>query len=430
MFELKPLPHREAIAYFQSKGYAPPEQSFDYRDTWRDDHARNWVVAKAVREDVSRTIREEMQRALDEGRTLAQFQADLAPRLQELGWWGRQAMQDPVTGETVDARLGSMRRLRVIFDTNMRTAHAAGHWASIERTKRAFPYLEYVQIDRPTKRQDHARFHGHIWPVDDPVWQRIYPPNGWFCGCHVIQRTEGWMVRHNRTVSQPLDLELKPWLNKRSGEIEQVPRGIAPGFDNNPGAAWLDIRAAWERVAADLPSEQRDIQKGLIEGLRQRRLNNAAESLVVTDNSSDPVTFRSAAKETPDRIPLGGIVFPPRASILHSHYSDASLSHDDVQVLFDNAGYAITAISPGGSIWRAVRGTELPRLPLLQFRAHAFSSFGQLQQMDQDEAAIVYQHAMMLWLEREGVIAYSFHVTDRIRQILAANASLLERLLP
>ncbi len=164
--DLRPLPHREAIEYFSSKGYAPFLQRFHHLDLFREEHARNWVVAKAMRDDISRAIRDEMTRALAEGRTLRQFQQTLAPRLQELGWWGRQAMQDPLTGETREVQLGSMRRLRTIFDTNMRTAHAAGHWASIQRTARAFPYLEYIQIDRPTKRHDHTRFHGKIWRVD------------------------------------------------------------------------------------------------------------------------------------------------------------------------------------------------------------------------------------------------------------------------
>jgi uncharacterized protein with gpF-like domain len=174
--DLRPLPHRDAVEYFTSKGYAPALQRFHHLDLFREEHARNWVVAKAMRDDVSRAIRDEMTRALAEGRTLAQFQETLAPRLQELGWWGREMMSDPLTGEMVEAQLGSMRRLRTIFDTNMRTAHAAGHWAAIQRTKRGFPYLQYMQVERPTKRHDHSRFHDKIWRVDDPIWLRIYPP--------------------------------------------------------------------------------------------------------------------------------------------------------------------------------------------------------------------------------------------------------------
>lgn len=431
MFELKPLPHREAIAYFRSKGYAPPEQRFDWRDVWRDEHARNWVVAKAMRDDVSQAIREEMQRALEEGRTLKQFQDELAPKLQQLGWWGRQEMTDPLTGEAVEVKLGSMRRLKVIFDTNMRTAHAAGHWASIQRTAKAFPYLEYVQIDRPTKRHEHARFHGHIWRVDDPVWLRIYPPNGWFCGCHVIQRTEGWMKRHGRQPSAPIDLEERPWLNERTGEVQRVPKGIHPGFDNNPGAAWLDTKLAWDRVAADLPEDRRGRELALIEGLRLRRLNASAEALIATDANSDPIAMRSATPERPDVVLLDGITLPAGGSLLHSHLSDAPLSVSDiVEGLFEQAAHAITAITPGGAIWRARRGAELPRLALFAFRAHAAGSFPALARLPAEEAAIVYHHALMLWLERAGVITYSFHVTDRVRQILEANVALLERLKP
>ncbi|KAA8605892.1 phage head morphogenesis protein, partial [Salipiger aestuarii] len=223
MITLEPLPPRDAIAFWRSKGLAPQLNRFDYRDHWREEHARDFVVAKAMRDDVLETIRAAFDRSLSEGRTLAQFQADLKPELVKAGWWGRAIMDDPLTGETQDVRLGSMRRLRTIFDTNMRTAYAAGHWARIERTKKAFPYLHYIQIERPSKRHDHERYNDRIWRVDDPIWRRIYPPNGYFCGCTVIQRTEGWMKRNGRSVSDPIDLEEQPWTNKRTGETQLVP---------------------------------------------------------------------------------------------------------------------------------------------------------------------------------------------------------------
>lgn len=94
--DLRPLPHRDAIEFFTSKGYVPQLQWFHHLDLFRKEHVRNWVVAKAMRDDMAQTIREEMTRALSEGRMLEQFQAALAPRLQAMGWWGRQIMTDPV----------------------------------------------------------------------------------------------------------------------------------------------------------------------------------------------------------------------------------------------------------------------------------------------------------------------------------------------
>ena len=433
-FELQPLQHREAIAYFRSKGYAPVLQRFHHLDHFREEHARNWVVAKAMREDVSQAIRDAVDRQLSEGIPIDQAIRDLAPELQRLGWWGKARMTDPLTGEEELVQLGSMRRLRTIFDTNMRTAHAAGHWASIQRTKQSFPYLEYVQIDRPTKRHEHERFHGRIWHVDDPIWLRIYPPNGWFCGCHVIQRTEGWMRRNSRTPDEQLDLEEQPWTNKRSGEIVDVPRGIHPGFDTNPGAVWLDIDQGWREAAPDLPAEQRAQERGALEAMRLLQISQGREVLTIVDRDAGPIAFRRATPEQRDFITLDGLPVTGRTSILHSHPTDTPLSFPDVDALLKSGAASITAVTPAGAIWRArPQSGATPDLRSIwwPFQQQAFLSgiYPDLKALPDDEAAIVYYHAMMLWLEKSGIVTYSLHAPGRIGQILARNAPLVERLL-
>lgn len=428
--KLEPLPHRDAIEYFQSKGYAPQVQRFHHLDVFREGHARDWVVAKAMQDDVLAAIREEMTRAFAEGRTLAQFQKDLAPRLEALGWWGRKAMKDPLTGETQEVQLGSMRRLRTIFDTNMRTAHAAGHWAAIQRTKASFPYLQYVQIDRPTKRHDHTRFHDRIWRVDDPIWQRIYPPNGFFCGCHVIQRTEGWMTRNKREVDPPPDLEERAWVNKRTGEVFDVPRGIHPGFDANPGAAWLDLQQAWQTVAPELDEPVRAQLRGLGEGLRMRRTNSGVAGLVVTDVRGAALLMKTGKGSDPELRALDDLTIPAGGAILRAPVSEAPPEPGEVLTLFDRNLSASASITVSGAVWRVVKAITQPRDPLALFLAHAQASAQALARLPEEEAAIVLRHAMMLWLERAGVITYHFHMSQKVRQILDAHATLLAALAP
>jgi len=429
--ELKPLPHREAIEYFRSKGFAHELQRFDHLDHWREDHARNWVVAKAMRDDVSRAIRAEIDRTLADGRTLQQFQAELAPRLKEMGWWGKEMMEDPVTGELKEVQLGSMHRLRVIFDTNMRTAHAAGHWAAIQRTKQAFPYLHYIQIERPTKRHSHTRFHDRIWRVDDPVWLRVYPPNGYFCGCLVIQRTEGWMRRNSRTPDEALDLEEEEWTHARSGEVHMIPRGIHPGFDTNPGAVWLDIERRAVEVMPDLPTERRAVERGHLQSLRLRRLGIGRETLIIADAEGEGIAMSDATPERPDFVSvdelavIGGL--PARATILHSHLTETGLSREDIGLLQHPQIRAITAISPGGSIWRAVVGREPLRNQIRDFAVNALRQ-PDLAHLSPEDRMQVSQHALGLFLEKRGVIHYHYSVTDRLRQLFARYADLIERL--
>ena len=112
--ELSPLAPREAIAFFRSKGFAPALQRFDYRDHWREEHARDFVVAKAMQDDVLATIREDLDKAISGGTTLDAFRDGLAPKLGAQGWWGRSVERDPLNGELRDVELGSMRRMRPV----------------------------------------------------------------------------------------------------------------------------------------------------------------------------------------------------------------------------------------------------------------------------------------------------------------------------
>lgn len=436
MIELKPLAPREAITYFQSKGFAPVLQRFHYQDLWREEHARNFVVAKGMRDDVLKLIREELLRSMREGRTLTQFQEDMKPALQAAGWWGEAIMRDPVTGAFEEVKLGSMRRLRTIYDTNMRTAHAAGHWARIQRTQAAFPYLQYIQIERPSKRHDHARFHDHIWRVDNPIWRRIFPPNGYFCGCHTVQRTEGWMQRHGREVSITPDLDEQPWVHKRTGEVQDVPRGITPGFDTNPGAVWLDIEARVAEAMPDLAQERQAHVRGVLQGLRLRRMAIGRETLTILDADGTATAIMDADIDTPDRVPVGELLrdFDTQnrvsgVELLHSHITDAPLSFADIQTLKHPRVRSITAVSPGGAIWRARPAQEILGPQFAEFSARAIPVWqNELFGMPQEDATYIINHALALFLERRGAIHYHFGLTDRLSQFFSRHADLIERL--
>lgn len=435
MIELTPLPHREAIAYFEQKGFAPQLQRFDHRDHWREEHARDFVVAKAMRDDITALFRDEMLRALKEGRTLAQFTAELEPRLRKEGWWGTSIMTDPLTGEAGEVQLGSLRRLRTIYDTNMRTAHAAGHWTRIQRTRQAFPYLHYIQIERPNKRHDHAKFHDKIWRVDDPVWLRIYPPNGYFCGCTVIQRTEGWMRRNGREVSGPIDLDEQPWTNKRTGEVFEVPRGVHPGFDSNPGATWLDIEEAVEEVTPDLPPERQAFERGLVQAVRLRQTSLQRETLIVSDASGETLLMTDADPKQPDLLSIDTALAENPAfeaepvSVMRSRLTDTPLSFQDFQQLEHPRIASILAVTPGGALWRARPATEpmgdqagiyaARAMPVLQDEMAAVAP--------EDRDSLI-QHGFGLFLERRGVIHYHYSLTGRLRDLFERFAGLVERL--
>ena len=231
----QPPQPKEALRWFKAKGIQP---SFNWKDVWQEEHAIAFTVAKAMEFDVLETIKLATQKAIAQGQTLAEFQKQLKPQLIKLGWWGRQDMTDPMTGDTFEVQAGSPRRLKTIYRTNLRTARAAGQYERAQRTKKALPYLMYELGPSENHRDEHVRWSRIILPIDHPFWQTHYPPNGWGCKCRVRQ-ISAVEAKQLGGISKNPHIQYRDWVNERTGELLKVPQGIDPGWDYNPGITRL-----------------------------------------------------------------------------------------------------------------------------------------------------------------------------------------------
>lgn len=229
---------QEAIAFFRAKGY---RIGFSWEDVFRDEHARWFTVAKAMTRDVLEDIREAVDRAIADGITLETFKKELRPKLEAKGWWGAKQMIDPATGQFETVQLGSPRRLQTIFRTNVRTAYAAGKWERIQRTKRAFPFLEYSSVMDGRERPEHHAWDGTILPVDDPWWDTHTPPCDWECRCDIVARSQRMLDRKGLKVdaAPPPPNPTYQAVNKRTGEVFTLEKGIGKGWDYNVGKEYL-----------------------------------------------------------------------------------------------------------------------------------------------------------------------------------------------
>lgn len=242
--ELKPLPPKEAIEFFRQKGY---QIGFDHRDVWQQEHQAAFTVAKAMSLDILKDIRSAVDDALANGTSFADFRKNLQPTLEQRGWWGKRVMEDPHTGEAQLAQLGSVRRLRVIYDTNLRTSHSEGQWQRIQETKDAFPYLMYSGGHSAHPRHLHLSWNGMVLPADDPFWQAHMPVKAWNCKCRVIQQTEGMLARKGIKPGIAPQVDSYTYTNKRTGEVQQIQAGIDPAFNYPPAGR----RAALNRYLAE-----------------------------------------------------------------------------------------------------------------------------------------------------------------------------------
>lgn len=246
------LPPEDALRFFRGKGL---RVGFAWQDVWTNEHDLAFTVAKMADVDLLADVRDAVDRAIADGISLAQFKRELTPVLMKAGWWGKQEQFDEQTRRIDLVQLGSARRLETIFRTNMMTAYAAGEWAQIEDAAQDAPYLMYDAVDDNRTREQHRAWNGITLRWDDPWWNTHRPPNGWNCRCSVIQLSDSDLRGMGKVgPDRAPPVKRREWLNKRTGEVMQVPLGIDPGWDYNPGKgrkAHLDQALADKRQALE-----------------------------------------------------------------------------------------------------------------------------------------------------------------------------------
>lgn len=270
---------RQALDYIKNKKLHP---AFSYKDVWNEEHATAFTVAKAMQLDVLSDIKEAVEKAIESGTTFEQFKKELRPTLMQKGWWGKKEMTDPLTGETVNAQLGSDRRLKTIYQTNLRSAYQKGQY---DRTmaSEAHPYLMYRIGASVHHREQHLKWNNLILPKDDPLWNSIFPPNGYGCKCYTVAVTEARKQRYEqngvpayspgtwKTVRLPVQTAApKPgyrnYFNERKGTLERIPQGITPGFNWNQGQTGRAIPVLQEclkKAQSEMPQAVESVIKTL-----------------------------------------------------------------------------------------------------------------------------------------------------------------------
>lgn len=303
---------KDAVSYFRAKGLAVSDR---WQEIWADAHTRAFTVAKAMNMDVLTTLRGEVDKALSDGLTEAQFAENLIPRLKALGWWGQQTWVDN-QGQTRRVQLGSPYRLRTIYRTNLQTAYMAGRYRKQLATTRRRPYWMYVAVMDSHTRPSHAALNGRVFRYDDPIWQYLYPPNGWNCRCRVRTLTARQVEQMGLTVENGEDyietFNTDAGMDERTGELYRVPhmRANLPGgvtmspdvgWAYNPGASTYgtDMAVAQKLGAADsVELRSQVIQTLNNSALRQQAFGRWAESVLAkrrAGHSVQAVGFMSEA---------------------------------------------------------------------------------------------------------------------------------------
>ena len=237
--EYRDLPFNEAIAFFRNKVNLP---SARWTDVWKQSHDSAFMVAGAAKADLLNDLRAAIDEAISQGTTLEQFRKRFDETVARTGW---------------DYRGARGWRTRVIYETNLRTAYAAGRHAQLTDPDllRVRPYWRYLHGGSADPRPEHLAWDGMVLPANDPWWDEHYPPNGWGCNCKVVAVGPDDLKRLGKDQPDPSpEITRQPWEDPTGARQEDVPEGVDPGFNYPPGRSVADrTRATVERKRAALP---------------------------------------------------------------------------------------------------------------------------------------------------------------------------------
>ncbi|WFU58148.1 hypothetical protein QA639_11880 [Bradyrhizobium pachyrhizi] len=131
-FSTDPL---EAIRFIRDKLDVPTSS---WTDLWQQQHSVAFTVAGATSKDLVRDFHDAVNKAIEDGTTLEEFQKDFDDIVEKYGW-------------SYNGSRGW--RSSVIFDTNVNMAYAAGRWDQIQQVKARRPYLMYKHLAGPSARR-------------------------------------------------------------------------------------------------------------------------------------------------------------------------------------------------------------------------------------------------------------------------------------
>ncbi|MDR0761156.1 MAG: hypothetical protein LBF74_13780 [Treponema sp.] len=182
-------------------------------DRWDDlkwgEHAHAFTVAHSVEADVVDRIHGLLNKALADGEAFDTFRKNMIDMMKAEGWYGG-------AGHTADEKQYINWRIRMIYDTNMKTAYAAEHYhKQLEIADMRPVWVYQSKLVGDNRRQDHVALHDKAFRSDDPFWDTYYPPNGWGCDCSVITKSvsgaerDGIEVLHSDDKGNPPPMQDK-----------------------------------------------------------------------------------------------------------------------------------------------------------------------------------------------------------------------------
>lgn len=221
----------EAVGYLRQKTNLPTR-------TWRDidgrANDRSFIVAGAMKTELLQDLRAAIEKAVAGQMTLVEFRKEFESIVAARGWTGW-------TGEGSEG--GRAWRTRVIYETNLKTAYAAGRYAQmtdpdVVKVQKWWRYRHAFYRIPERARPDHESWDGLVLAWNDPWFDTHYPPNGWNCSCGVETLSDEDLADEELTPGQAPPIVTRDVIDPATGQTVKVPLGIDFGWDHAPGRDW------------------------------------------------------------------------------------------------------------------------------------------------------------------------------------------------
>ena len=266
--------------YLKSK---KPEIHFDYDEIMHDAHKKAFTVAKMINLDLLKDTQASLTKAFKEGVGFDEWKKSVKPMLAKKGWLGNIKVKDPKTDEEKEIYVGN-RRLRTIFNTNMRTSYAKARYES--QMQSLGEYFRYTAVLDGRTREAHRKLHGKTLPKTDKFWDTNYPPNGWGCRCKVQVLTEAECVA--RGIVPLTDGSFLPQAAEKDfkynpGKVDKTDEILKDKQDKVLDAVTSSLAKKNLKQSLDSFEHERDVY------VWQKSLDDAVDELLVKKNLKAPI---------------------------------------------------------------------------------------------------------------------------------------------
>ena len=201
--EVPPVVFEEAVNAITTRN---PEIAVGYEAVQRIYQRKGFGLAISTSEKLTQRVQDELSKGLKEGRTYAETAAEMERIAAE---------EEAITGSPVTTKEWTKAYSETVYRTNAASSYEAGKWEQVldPDVSGVIVAMEYETMEDSDVRPEHAKLHGLVAGVNDPVWATHSPPLSYNCRCGLryITRAEakerGLMIEGADQVSKRIEPE-------------------------------------------------------------------------------------------------------------------------------------------------------------------------------------------------------------------------------